>query len=201
MALPDCIMNLIAAISYLAGSLLGRKRTYRLVRFRDGSGNFEMLYPKGWKYDYDIAIVDSKYTIAFESPDGQSKFVVAVDCDIRPTFDFIKYAKRELEGPESGIVCNAEKGRFRNMACYRREYTYSTCGQKYFGAGVMFYSGEVVFSLIWSGPEREKKELGILFTHMVESFAIREGSAVQKKKRMVHNKLMEIEAVSSIRET
>ncbi len=155
--------------------LLGMKEETRFERFRDGLGNFEIFYPRGWKYDEDIAVVDGKYSISFGSPDGLSTFNVAVDVQLPEGFDFGKYAKAELESPESGIYTSVKKDTFRQLPSFTRDYAYSSGGRKFFGGGVMFCSGRMVFSLSWSGPESKRASLSAAFGHMLETIMVREG--------------------------
>ncbi len=140
-------------------SLLARLRTFffrdkpvRYVRFRDGMGNFELFYPQGWKFDEDIAVVDGKYTISFVSGNGLCQFTIAVDAQLPDAFIFAKYAKAELESPTSGIYTPMKKAVFHSMPAYERDYSYSSGGRSYFGGGVMFCTGDAVFSLSWSAP-------------------------------------------------
>lgn len=205
MTLQDCLHNawtsLLSAMGTLPDMLLRGRKVFHFARFRDRSGNFEILYPRNWKYDQRIAVVDANYTIAFESWNGQEKFVVAVNCGIPAGFDFGKYAKKELESPAAGIIATPEKGRFRKMECFRREYRYVSCGRRFSGGGLMFYTGDAVFSLSWNAPESGKEIMDAVFGHMIESLVVRESPALRKQKRQVHNKMMEMEAVSAIKET
>jgi hypothetical protein len=143
--------------------------------------NFEITYPKGWKFDQDMAIVEGRYTITFQSSDRHSQFTVAVDAQLPSRFDFAKYAKQELESPSAGIYADVKKGKFRGMDAYRREYTYRS-GKDYFGGGIMFFNGDCVFSLSWSGPEEKKKGLQPVFEKMVESLKVKEPVKAQKIK-------------------
>lgn len=180
-------------LSSLQGLLARKPKSMRFLRFRDSSGNFEMLYPESWRYDHDIAVLDANYTNSFESPDRRCRFTIAFDGGLPPGFDFAKYAKKELEGPSAGIIAEAVKGKFRGMDCFRREYAYVSGGKKYFGGGVMFYTGNAVFSVSWNAPDAEKETMGAVFGHMLDSLVIWE----TKKKKMMR----EIEAASAIKET
>ncbi|NYZ74272.1 hypothetical protein H0O00_03955 [Candidatus Micrarchaeota archaeon] len=151
-----------------------QKKAQSLVLFRDSLENFEISYPTGWRYDQDMAIVEGRYTISFQSPDGQSQFTVAVDAQLAWRFDFAEYAKQELESPTAGIYADAKKGKFRGMDAYRREYSYCSGGKTYFGGGIMFFNGDCVFSLSWSAPEAKREELQPVFEQMVESIRIKE---------------------------
>ncbi len=159
-------------------SLFSGRTEVRYERFRDGMGNFELFYPRGWKFDEDIAVVDGKYSISFGSPDGLSSFTVAVDAQLPEKFDFGRYAHAELESPESGIYTTAKKDRFREMPSFTREYSYSSGGRKFFGGGVMFFSGKIVFSLSWSGPESRKPALSVVYGHMLNTIMVRESFAL-----------------------
>ncbi len=155
--------------------LLGKKEPAGYERFRDGLGNFEIFYPRGWKFDEDIAVVDGKYSITFESPDGLSEFTVSVDAKLPFQFDFEKYARAELESPESGIYTPVNKGKFHGREAYLREYSYSSGGRPFFGGGVMFAGGRIVYSLSWNGPEKARESVTALFEHMKRTITVREG--------------------------
>ena len=154
--------------------VIGRHEEVVYERFRDGMGNFEIFYPKGWKYDEDIAVMDGKYSIAFESPDGQSRFNVSVDAQLPAHLDFDAYAKKELESPESGIYTPVVKGKFHGMDAFIREYAYQSGSTRFFGGGVMFFTGKIVFSLSWNAPEKRKEGLLVVFDHMSKNIVVRE---------------------------
>lgn len=197
----QCLQALTLVLDRLLG--IFRKPAERRPEFslfRDGMGNFELFYPKGWKFDRDIAVVDGKYTISFQSPDGLSQFTVAADLSIRPGFSFPKYARAELESPSSGIYATPEKCRFRGMPAYSREYSYSSGGRRFFGGGMMFYTGQAVFSLSWGAPEAKKGELMPAFAHMLDTLAIREGPAIRRRKRAVRGKPAEMAVLETVRE-
>ncbi len=158
--------------------LFGNTSEVRYERFRDNLGNFEIFYPRGWRYDEEMAVVDGKYSISFASPDGLSTFNVAVDVQLPEGFDFEDYARKELESPESGIYTKMKKDRFREMPSFTREYSYASGGRRFFGGGVMFFSGKIVFSLSWSGPEKRKPGLAETFAHMLRTIVVREGFAL-----------------------
>jgi hypothetical protein len=153
------------------------------VRFRDNLGNFELFYPGGWKYDEDIAVIDGKYTISFQSPDGLSQFTVSVDAQLAEDFKFAEYEKAELESPESGIFATVKKTKFQEMEAYERGFNYSSGGRKFFGGGVMFYTGQSVFSVSWTSPELQKEKVMPLFLHMLKTLSVRKGFVVRKKMR------------------
>jgi len=155
------------------GRILGffiRKKPEAFRTFRDGMGNFEISIPEGWRFDTDIAVVDGRYTISFQSPGGKSGFTISVDAQLAEPFDFESYAKAELESPESGIYTPVIRGEFRGMPAFRREYRYDCGGGKYEGGGLMFHGGRLVFSLSWSSPEKEA--MRPVFDRMVESLSI-----------------------------
>jgi len=170
-------------------SLFAPRQAAGYVCFRDSLENFEISYPRGWRFDSDMAIVEGRYTITFQSPDGQSQFTVAIDAQLPWGFDLARYEKQELESPSAGIYADAKKGSFRGMDAYRREYAYQSGGRRYFGGGIMFFNGDCVFSLSWSGPESRRGELQPVFDRMLESIRTREpkrlGSAMKEapKKR------------------
>ncbi|MEW6722208.1 MAG: hypothetical protein AB1324_03025 [Candidatus Micrarchaeota archaeon] len=158
-----------------------RPKETRYVRFRDGLGNFELFYPEGWKFDEDIAVMDGRYTISFQSGDGLSQFTVSVDVQLPAKFNFRKYAKDELESPESGIFTKVTRSKFHGMPSFVRDYGYSSGGREFFGGGVMFYSGSAVFSLSWSAPEKKKEAMGAAFAHMMKTLAVRKGFVIKKR--------------------
>jgi hypothetical protein len=161
---------------------LFEKKFPKFELFRDNLGNFEIFFPAGWKFDENIAIEDGKYTISFLSKDGRSQFTVSVDAKLPEKFNFVKYAKNELESPASGIYTTALKTTFRRMKAFSRDFLYISGGKKYFGGGIMFHSGNEVFSINWSAPQGERVMADKIFGHMLESIVIREGFLVQKKK-------------------
>lgn len=163
-------------------SLFGKQPPVSYVRFRDNLGNFEIFYPKGWKYDDNIALVDGKYTISFESPDGRSQFTVSVDTKLPAKFSLGRYMKEEFESPSSGIYAPGTKTKFRGFSAYSREFVYSSGGRRYLGYGMMFQSGSEVFTINWTGPEKERGPLEEIFGHMLRSMVIREGMLFKKKK-------------------
>jgi hypothetical protein len=147
------------------------------LRFQDSQGNFEIYYPRGWDFDHDIAVEDSRYTISFNSKDRQSTFTIAVDANLPPGFRFPKYAKAELESPESGIYTAMRKARFHNMPAFSRDYVYASGGKRFHGGGVMFCAGDAVFSLTWSAPESDDEQMEKVFKHMREEFVVKRGLA------------------------
>jgi hypothetical protein len=157
-----------------------REKPLQFRRFKDGMGNFEMDVPDGWKCDEDIAVVDGKYTISFQSKDGLSQFTVSIDAKIPGKFSFQKYAKSELESPASGIYTPVSKSVFHKMPAFVRDYHYQSGGRHFFGGGVMFFTGAVVFSLNWSAPESLKERAGCAFISMKKSFLPRAGFIMRK---------------------
>lgn len=172
--------ELIGSVKDLLG--IKKKQVY-FLRFVDSSGNFELVYPKGWDFDHDIAIEDARYTISFCSRDSQSTFTVAVDANLPQGFKFKEYAKRELEGPSSGIYAKAQKSEFKGMPAYTRDFNYKSGRKAYFGGGVMFYTGNVVFSITYNAPESQRKEMNAVFIHMKERFMVRPGFVMTKTTR------------------
>ena len=162
----------------LIASLFSRDSSIIFTNFVDPLGNFEIYYPKNWNYDRDIAVSDGKYSISFEKNDN--RFTVSVDISLPRNFEFKKYAKHELEDPSSGIYSTMKKTRFKNMPAYRREYSYVSGGKDYFGAGVIFFSGDSVFYLSWSAPENEKDILEPVFQHMLEKLRLHRGLKIRK---------------------
>ncbi len=151
--------------------ILKRKQEYSL--FRDPLGNFEIFYPKGWKFDRDIAVVEGKYTVSFES--GDRRITISVDAALEPGFRFSDYEKKELESPTAGIIADVKKSKFRGMPAYKREYSYQSGGKTYLGGGIMFHTGRTVFSLSWSAPEKQREEFQKLVDHVLDTLVIRQG--------------------------
>jgi hypothetical protein len=165
-------------VSFLE-SLIGlQKKPLKFCRFINPLGDFEIQYPRDWRFDRDIAVMEGKYTISFES--RHSSFTISVDTDIQKGFSFSRYAKAELESPTSGIYTPMKKSSFRKMPAYRRGYSYTSEGKDYFGGGLMFFTGKAVFSISWSGPEIRKQELQHIFEHMLKSMIIREGVLIRR---------------------
>ena len=146
---------------------LFKKKPVTFVKFQDTFGNFEIRYPKTWKFDHDIAVVDGQYTNYFYSND--SNFIIAINANIPSNFNFQKYAKNELESPTSGIYSKAIKSKFRGLPAFTREYGYRSQGTDYFGGGIMFFTGKLVFSISWSAPKSKKEDMDKIFGHMLKS--------------------------------
>ncbi|MBN1170255.1 hypothetical protein JXA56_04475 [Candidatus Micrarchaeota archaeon] len=138
------------------------------VKFRDPLGNFEIFYPKNWKFDRDIAVDDSKYAVSFES--GSKRVTVFVDFRLPEKFNFRNYVKKEFEGPSSGIISNMKKTTFRGMPAYSRDYLYISSGNKYMSKGIIFYTGNKVYQIAWFGPSDFPEEI---FEHMKKSLMVR----------------------------
>jgi hypothetical protein len=162
----------------LLSSLFSREERVVFSRFTDPLGNFEIFYPKKWRFDRDIAVVEGKYTVCFESK--ESRFSVSVDASLPQDFDFERYAKEELEAPTSGIIASIKKRRFRSMPAYKREYAFSSGGKDYFGGGLMFFTGTTVFSLSWSALEKDREKQEAIFDHMLERLSLRRGFTLRK---------------------
>ena len=138
------------------------------LRFRDPVQNFEMFYPKGWKFDRDVAVDDGKYTISFES--GKKRVTIFVDFRLPAKFNFRKYIKDQFEGPSSGIISSLEKTKFRGMPAYKREYCYVSSGKEYASKSIVFYTGSKVYSLTWFGPSDFPEDI---YNHMLKSLIVR----------------------------
>ncbi|MBU0533122.1 hypothetical protein KKB44_06535 [Candidatus Micrarchaeota archaeon] len=152
-------------------NLFSRDEKIIFSRFVDPLGNFEIFHHKTWKYDEDIAVVDGKYLISFESKDA--RFVVSVDASLASDFNFDAYAKEEIDSPTSGIHASVKKRSFRNMPAYEREYLYESAGKNYFGGGLIFFTGTLVISLSWTAPEKQKEKYESIFRHMIEKLHVR----------------------------
>lgn len=170
--------GLVASIRRFLG--IGKK-PLGYARFQDPLGDFEISYPKDWRYDRDIAVVDGKYSVSFES--SEATFTINVDTSIPVKFDFRRFAKKELEGPESGIYAKMEKAQFRKMPAYKRGYSFCSGGKDYFGGGLMFFTGKAVFSISWSAPCRKEEEYQAIFDHMVGSIALGEGFLITMARK------------------
>jgi len=145
-----------------------KPKPVEFVKFRDPIENFEIFYPKSWKYDEDVAVYDGKYTISFES--GQKRVTIIVDYKIPEKFDFRKYMNEQFEGPSSGIIASLEKTKFRGMPAYQREYSYYSSGKEFVSKGIVFYTGSRVYSLTWFGPLNFSEEI---YNHMTKSLIVR----------------------------
>ncbi|MFH1785173.1 MAG: hypothetical protein ABH842_01975 [Candidatus Micrarchaeota archaeon] len=146
-----------------------KKKPVEFVKFCDSFGNFEITYPKNWHFDKNIAVVDGQYTNSFYSND--SNFTISVNAKIYEKFNFKKYAKQELESPSSGILTKPKKSKFLGMPSYNREYSYHSDGKEYFGGGIMFFTGRIVFSLNWNAPKYDKEKKKI-FDQMISSLKV-----------------------------
>mgnify|MGYP001618613045 CR=1 FL=1 len=148
-----------------------KKKPITFLHFRDGLNNFEIDYPKGWHYDKDVAFIDGQYTNCFQS--NNMNFILSVNLKINEGFNFKKYAKTELESPGSGIYTDSISSKFRKMPAYKREYSYISSSDEYFGGGVMFFTGRAVFSIMWNAPRSKFEEAKNIFDNMLASLLIR----------------------------
>jgi hypothetical protein len=169
-------------ISGLA-SFFNKDKPVDFSHFVDNQGNFEIFYPKNWRYDGNIAFVDGKYTISFQSPDNHYQFTIAVDTLLPKPFDFSTYAKTELESPSSGVYTPVIKSIFHGMEAYTREYAYASGSKRYAGGGVMFFTGNIVFSLSWSTPENKKQKFDQIIAHMLKTITVRNNLVITQYKQ------------------
>lgn len=153
-----------------------RKPELRFKPFMDGLNNFEILYPEGWRYDENIAVVDGKYTISFRS--GQRSFTIAVDARLPAKFNFARYVRSET-GPSSGICADTKKTSFQGKPAFKREYMLMSGGSRHFGGCLMFHTMDKVFSLSWDAPEKEREEMEKAFERMRKSFRPRRGFMIR----------------------
>ena len=156
------------------------ERAPSYVRFRDNLGNFDIFYPRGWKYDENIAVVDGKYTVSFQAPGGRSQFTISVDTKLPEKFSLKNYMKEEFESPSSGIYAPGVKTRFRSLPAFKREFSYVS-GKAYFGFGLIFRSSREVFTINWTAPESGREQMEKIFSHMLESLVIKEGPGIERK--------------------
>ncbi len=144
---------------------LFRKEPQKFIKFNDPLNNFELFYPKGFRYDQDVAVYNWSYTISFESK--HERLIVSVDS--KKAVDFDKYVEQEFNSPKSGIISNLRKSVFRGFPSYDRDFQYTDSGRDYIGKGIVFYTGSIIYSLTWMSPNRD---LGT-FDHIVKSFTFR----------------------------
>jgi hypothetical protein len=170
------------------------ERSIRFWQFRDGMGNFELSVPEGWKYDENVAVVDGKYTISFQSADGMCQFTINVDAQLPEKFNFTKYAKAELESPTSGIFASVRKSRFHDMPAFVRDYHYASGSKKFFGGGIMFSTGSSVFSLSWSAPAERQTVMDAVFGHMKKTIVLHKGFVVSRGRGSLRDKLRQANA-------
>ncbi len=157
-------------------SLFSHKRKSPKFRlFRDYQGNFHIEYPEDWRFDPEIAMVEGKYSVSFESPSGPARFVVTLDSILPFGFDFEKQVKETLGQPTSGFCADIKATEFRGMKAFSYEYCYQTEGRRFFAGGLTFFTGWSVFSLNWSAPEQEQKHYQKIFDRMLETLTFRRG--------------------------
>ena len=157
------------------------KKKAKFVKFYDPLGNFSIMYPGDWHFDEDIAVVDGKYTIPFQSRNRSSIFVVAVDASLPAKFDFKKYAKKELDSPESGVYAKSKPDKFFDLPAFSKDYAFFSQGKEYFGGEIMFHAGKIVFYLSWSGPAKEKEKISKIFDHMKKTLDIGHGFIIESR--------------------
>ncbi len=161
----------------LFGFFSKKKLEYEV--FCDPLGNFEIQFPKHWKFDSDVAVVDGRYTISFDSKGAD--FTIAVDANLGENFDFDKYAHMELESPSTGIIASISKAKFRGMPAYSREFRYESRGSDFFGGGSMFYAKPLVFSITWSAKEKDQEKIDEIFDYMRNSLIIHQNFSIGSK--------------------
>jgi len=165
-------------------SFLGiHRKPLQLVRFTDPFGNFLLDYPRPWRFDRDVVVESGSYAIAFESSDGKGRFNISVISSPPPGFDLHTHVKKVCEAPSSGIVTKMRITTFRGMVAYRRDCVFGSGGSASFASELVFFTGYSVFTLLCSGPEKERANLEVIFNRMLKSlvFPLRLESTPSKK--------------------
>jgi len=139
--------------------------------YKDYYGHFSMFYPKDWKYDPPIVVDQGSYAVVFHSNKSRATFRVEVSTILPLKFDFKKYAKDEIEGPSAGVISKACKSKFREYSCFSTNYEYES-EEKFIGEKIIFYTGDRIFSIFYTYPEKEGKNLKKVFKYMMESLII-----------------------------
>ena len=65
----------------------------------------------------------------------------------------------------------------------------------------MLFTGELVFSLSWAGPETKKKKISDFIEKMLNSLIIGEGFTARRRKEILKKEIEQMRAVSMIKET
>ncbi len=144
----------------------------KFQNYKDYYGHFSIFYPKDWKYDPPIVMDEGGYAIVFHSNKTSSQFRVGVETVLPLKFDFSKYAKEEIEKSSAGIVSKARKSKFREHQCFRTDYEYESEGKNFLGEKLLFYTGDRVFSIFYTYPEEERKNIEKILKYMAESLII-----------------------------
>jgi hypothetical protein len=69
---------------------------------------------------------------------------------------------------------------FRGMPAYKREFSYSSGSKDFFGGGLMFFTGDSVFSLYWTAPEKDRERQEAIFEHMIDKLSMHSGLHIRK---------------------
>lgn len=144
----------------------------KFKNYEDYYGHFSIFYPKEWRYDPSVVVDEGGYAVVFHSNKTDSNFRVGVETILPLKFDFRKYAKKEIEKPSAGIVSKACKSKFRKYPCYGTNYEYEGGGKKFSGKKMIFYTGDRIFTIFYTYPEEEKKNIDKIFKYMTESLII-----------------------------
>jgi hypothetical protein len=140
--------------------------------YRDYYGHFHMFYPKDWKYDPPVVVDKGGYAVVFHSDKTNSQLRVGVETILPLRFDFGRYAKDEIEKSSAGIVSKAHKSKFGKYVCFRTDYEYESEGKEFIGAKILFYTGDRVFSVFYTYPKEERKNIEKILKYMAESIVV-----------------------------
>jgi len=146
----------------------GGKKSFR--RVADPLGNFEIDIPEGWSFDQDIAVESGAYSISFESPDGRNRFVVCVNTWPPPKERLGEYARKECEGPESGIICSMEKTRYKGCEAYGRTIRIGKGDDAVIRTDLIFLAKKAAYWISTDIRSRDMRKMAPLRRHMLGSF-------------------------------
>jgi hypothetical protein len=141
--------------------------------FSDSLGNFEVFYPKHWKYDENTAVVDSCYAINFVSDKTKTSMRIEVDMKLPVGFDkkkFMKYAKDEIEKPTAGVLSKAYAKTLGIYDCVETAYEFKEGNTIMHGEKTIIFASNKVYSIMFICPMSEYDRLKNTFKYVLDSF-------------------------------
>ncbi len=140
--------------------------------FKDPIGRFEIPYPKDWKFNPDILVVEGEYSESFQSR-NKATFTINVNFGVDKNFNFEAYVKNEFYGPHSGMHSAVEKEKYQGKKAYQKEYSYENDGKKYFGGEKIFFKEGAIYLLTYQAFDKDKEEMTKIFEYMINNLFIK----------------------------
>lgn len=169
-------MNIIRRIiSFLKPSEPVFEQT-EFEKFEDSLQNFQIFYPKHWKYEEKTAIIDGAYAIIFYSTTSPANLRIEVNTRVPKGFskkDFKKYARNEIEQPTAAIVSNAKTIKIGNYDCIQTEYFFYDRGRKFYARKLFIFCLDRIFTLFFICDEQNYKNLKKTLAYIIDSLLIK----------------------------